>query len=156
MSEEDLLGTIKATYVQDGSPTVGVAIKINESLRAELRDQEVTISDLRSQLAAKDKLIEELETLHRELVEEINAQDGVFITNAEIGAAWEKRASLVPYGDNWAMGYEAALEDLGIVACPECGGFGEVGVPHVPHHRECPLCAKYTGHGWVEKEHGDE
>jgi hypothetical protein len=38
------------------------------------------------------------------------------------------------------------LNLFNIFRCEECGGFGEVGVPHVPTHKTCPNC---NGHRWV-------
>ena len=104
------------------------------------------------------KRIEELEKLHRETVEEINAQDGLFITDAQIDAAWKFVNECGPRVR--APILHALNVFFGIVRCEGCVGKGKWNIdtncgatgqylgktPYV-----CPDCAKFGGHGWVKK-----
>ena len=103
--------------------------------------------------------IEELERLHRETVEEINAQDGLFITDAQIDAAWKFVNECGPRVR--APILHALNVFFGIVRCEGCVGKGKWNIdtncgatgqylgktPYV-----CPDC---DGHGWVKKGGGD-
>ena len=73
------------------------------------------------------------------------------ITDEQIDAAWKQSGY---YTRSHAEGMKHALLLLGIVACEECGGRGswnERTNNITVIQRNCPTCAKFSGHGWVVK-----
>lgn len=73
--------------------------------------------------------------------------EGLWITNEQIDAAWAIATGPEPDALD-------SLAELSIVACKECGGDGVWAMTGI--NKSCPVCAKYTGHGWIKEEHGDE
>lgn len=106
----------------------------------------------------KDNRIAELETLHRETVEEINAQGhGRFITEADIDKAWRKAEQFFAESMGTGAGFRV-LELIHIIACPRCGGSGTrtrkeenhiTGIS-ITSSSDCPACNRNgKSHGWV-------
>jgi hypothetical protein len=87
------------------------------------------------------------------------------ITNEQIDAAWASADQFLmdaeihqsPLHKATAGGMYEVLTIIGIVECPECGGLGVIEYPPpIGGGCMCPRCAKYTGHGWIREERGDE
>ena len=129
-----------------------------EALRAELEKKEFLLGETLEQLrfeqaeaAKKGKRIEELHEDNDALIAQLSPKAGCFFTDEQIDAAWKQSGY---YTRSHAEGMKHALLLLGIVACEECGGRGswnERTNNITVIQRNCPTCAKFSGHGWVVK-----
>jgi hypothetical protein len=119
-----------------------------------------TINRLRAEVERLKRHITEIEQLHREYLEEVEAARGVWITDEQIDKAWANRYGRCETRPGGYYGSVITLdaEDFGIVECPECedsmkpGWVFKMDIGSGGDFEDCPRC---HGHGWTREEHGE-
>jgi hypothetical protein len=107
---------------------------LRASVPEDLRGATSPVGCVQNYIVRLEQRIGELEALHCETVEEINVQDGIFITTDQIDAAWgfvsEESACGIADDESFSL---AVFAKVGIVRCGRCGSGPAIAVDHCLH-----------------------